>query len=663
MFRLAGQTPSEGENLVAIDSSIEFFILDDGSSIDISSLKVIVNGQTAIEDVEFKDGFDGPASEITPVDENYLIVIDKEDVFEQSEVVNIKIQLKKIDGKFFNYDYAFKTVPKEPILKLSSPKNLEVVRSDKILFFHFEDIIDGIDIDSINISLDGVAVISNGSFEEDYDGLGSSIEQVEDGVYIRVDKKEPLRDGSYQIAYSVSDAVQNNLSGILKFNINLNKAVLSSVFPQASFLSGKGGIKRVVNFGDGNRLTIEWSKAISRSYRADSYVLIYENVSRLNVFDGQPRYLIDGDISAATVGGYETGLTMSFAARSLETHRNTLDSTGMIEAADNVYLIPNETSISDLVDSEDTLIPVTSTEGYPNAGVLIINNSEVIRYISKTDNSFLLPPGGRGLNNTTADVHVSGDEVRMFLACQDSNTAIVMATPHFDSNTQSGREINNVGLVVTDYSDNDRKFFQGYDFCGYHRAMPQNTLSGKDDCGSYLGGEFNGMRGMNLFDRMLNREEVLLDQVGEPVVLLRRLWDGEKCSCSTSRRNNPKVKGCKKCFGTGYLGGYSQFINRRRQDTRTMVQFGDTKEDLKLGPHQHLEQDYEPQCWTLPTPAIRDRDLIIRFDFNDDIEYIYEVLDTTKDKLFFRHFTRQKLSLKRLDKTDIVYTFRYTLEL
>lgn len=91
--------------------------------------------------------------------------------------------------------------------------------------------------------------------------------------------------------------------------------------------------------------------------------------------------------------------------------------------------------------------------------------------------------------------------------------------------------------------------------------------------------------------------------------------------------------------------------------------FGDTAEDLKLGPHSHLEQQYEPQCWTLPAPAVRDRDLIVRFDFNDDVEYMYEVLDVTKDKLFYRHYTRQRLRLKRLDKTDVVYTFPYSLNI
>jgi hypothetical protein len=160
---------------------------------------------------------------------------------------------------------------------------------------------------------------------------------------------------------------------------------------------------------------------------------------------------------------------------------------------------------------------------------------------------------------------------------------------------------------------------------------------------------------------MLNREEVLLDQSGEPIILLKRIWDGDICSCSDSRRMHPKIKSCKKCYGTGFLGGFTQYDYKRREDGRVMVAFGDTTEDLKLGLHTHLEQSYEPQGWTLPNPAIRDRDLIVRFDFNDDAEYIYEVLDVTKDKLFYRHFTRQRLKLKRMDKTDIVYTIPYSL--
>ena len=92
-----------------------------------------------------------------------------------------------------------------------------------------------------------------------------------------------------------------------------------------------------------------------------------------------------------------------------------------------------------------------------------------------------------------------------------------------------------------------------------------------------------------------------------------------------------------------------------------MLSFGDTTEDLKLGMHESLQQEVEPSAWTIPIPAIRDRDLIVRFDFTGDVEFIYEVLNVTKEKAIFRHFTRQRLAIKRMDKTDILYTYPYSL--
>ena len=92
-----------------------------------------------------------------------------------------------------------------------------------------------------------------------------------------------------------------------------------------------------------------------------------------------------------------------------------------------------------------------------------------------------------------------------------------------------------------------------------------------------------------------------------------------------------------------------------------MGMFADTQEDLSLGSHLHLQQEYDPSCWTIPIPAIKDRDQIVRFDFSGDIEYIYEVLHNTKEKLIFRHYSRQRLSLKRMDKTDIIYTFPFEI--
>ena len=663
MLMISGQYPSEGSKGVALDSLIEFSIVNDGSGIDSSTLIVEVSGATAISDLEFQKGFDGLYSDIQVSSELIDIVIDAEDLFRQGQVVSIKIQVVNLEGEFFNYNYLFKTVAPEPILDLSSPTSGELVQSDQIVFLQFKDEIDDINVSSINVWVNSLEAIVDGAFQDTFSGDTSGITKIDDGAAVRIEPVEPFRDGPYTVRYYVEDTSGNILQDELSYSVDLPEAVLPSTFPQVKFLGFSQGIRKVSDMGRGDMFKIEWHQPVSRSYKGDSFSLIYQNESRLEIFDSSPKYIAKSSTKCAEVSGFTPGLTLSFAARALEAFKDTLNLEGMSEAADGVFIIPGDATISEQITQDDNRIAVNSTEGYPSSGILVINDSEVVRDAAKTATEFLLAPNGRGLNGTSKGIYVQGDTLKLFLACQDKNTVIIMATPTYHDGYESGRAISGTGLVVTDYTDSDKKFFQGFDFCGYHRALPQNIFQGKDDCGSYLGGEFNKTRGMNLFDRMLNREEVILDQTGEPVILLKRVWDGNTCSCSDSRRQHPKVKSCKICFGTGYSGGYSQYDYKRRNDGRIMVMFGDTVEDLKLGAHTHLEQQYEPACWTLPSPAVKDRDLIVRFDFDDDVEYMYEILDVTKDKLFYRHYTRQRFRLKRLDKTDIAYTFPYSLNI
>lgn len=656
MLSLSGQEPAEGQKRVSLDSIIEFSILDDGSGIDLSSLIVEVSGGRAVEGVQFKPGFDGVYSNISIESFGISVVIDKQSNFRQEETVLLKIQVKNLNEKYFNFEYVFETVNAKPYLDIISPENGALVKSDQVIFLEFSDEIDDVNLSSINIEINDLPAVTSGVFDQNYLGTSSAIKKTTNGASVRIEPIESFRDGYYKIFYSVGDLNGNTLTGTSLFTVDLPQVILPSTFPQVDFEGFAQGVKKVSNIGNGNSLAVLWHKPISRSYKGDSFALIYENESRLNIFDTQAKYISTDSVTSMTVSGLETGKTMCYAVRGLEAFKETVDLTGMEEVDTGVYSIPNPTTITSQILENDTIIDVDSTVGFPNAGVLILNSSEVIRYTAKTDTSFLVPTNGRGLNGTSKGIYLFGDSVSVFFGCQDQNSVIAMATPTYSDGYQSEREIQGVGLVVTDYEDNDKKFFQGFDFCGYHQPLPQNIFQGKDDCGSYLGGEFNKMRGMNLFDRMLNREEVLLDQVGEPVILLKRIWNGQTCSCSDSRRMHPKVRSCKKCYGTGYVGGYEQYNYRRRSDGRIMVMFGDTTEDLKLSSQAHLEQEYKPNCWTLPNPAIRDRDLIVRFDFNNDIEFIYEVLNITKDKLFYRHYTRQRLALQRMDKTDIVYT-------
>jgi len=99
----------------------------------------------------------------------------------------------------------------------------------------------------------------------------------------------------------------------------------------------------------------------------------------------------------------------------------------------------------------------------------------------------------------------------------------------------------------------------------------------------------------------------------------------------------------------------------RRQDKRVMVRFYEAQEDLKLGDHSHLSQEFQPTALALFKPIIKDRDIIVRFDFTGDIEYIYEVLNVNRERFVFNKYGRQKLSIIRLDKTDILYQLPFEI--
>jgi methionine-rich copper-binding protein CopC len=662
MFSISGLSPSAGEKQVALNTDIEFTILDDGTGIDISTLIVEVYGNRAVEGVDFKTGFDGVASEINPDGDNFNVVIDPETDFAKDANVFVKVQVKNMDGTYFNDTYVFRTLKEAPVLVTTNPEHGGTITGPQMITLEFEDPADDIDLSSIQVAINGLSFVVDGAFVSEQTGPNGGIYEDSDTVVIKIDPIEFFKNGLYNMTWTIADENGGKSSGKVTFTVNVREATMPDNFPQTGFVGFFQGIQKVASCGDGQSMALDWNVPANRAFKSDVYVLIYINQSRLDIFDSDPSYIARADILSATINGLTPGQTLSFAARAMETYKNALDLTGAEELSDGFWRFPQATAVAQSVLDTDSIIYVDSVEGFGEKGYIQIG-TEVIRYngLSIENNAFLIPEGGRGLLGSTAGVYIQGDEVKFFTNCRDENTVIIMATPNFHDGYDLQREVANTGLVVTDYSDNDQKFFQGYDFCGYHQALPQHTLNGVDDCGTYLGGEYNGFRGFNLFDRMIGREEVLLDQVGEPVILLKRIWDGQICSCMSSRRVHPKVKSCKECFGTGYVGGYSQYDNRRRGDQRVMLSFADAVEDLKLGSYEHLEQDFEPSAWTIPIPAIRDRDLIIRFDFTDDQEYIYEVLKVSREKVVFRHFTRQRLDLKRLDKTDIVYTFKWTL--
>ncbi len=80
-------------------------------------------------------------------------------------------------------------------------------------------------------------------------------------------------------------------------------------------------------------------------------------------------------------------------------------------------------------------------------------------------------------------------------------------------------------------------------------------------------------------------------------------------------------------------------------------------DDLKLESSQGLIQPSELTAWTIVYPTIKDRDIIVRFNEDFTEEFRYEVLDVTRNRLFFNQSGKQEFRMRRMDKTDVVYQY------
>jgi hypothetical protein len=661
MFSLTGVSPPEGSKRNPLDTLIEFTIVDDESGINSSTLIVQINGTTAVEGSEFKPGFAGIYSDINPVGNNLSVVINTENSFEENSVINVKIQVQNFLGKYNNFNYSFKVIENKPYLFFSSPENNSNVVSPQRIFLEFKDDSEDLDLSTINISINGAYAIKNGDFQNGFNGIGSNINSVTlRNVEITIDPDEFLRDGAYTLRYEISNSNSQILSSSFKFFIKYTEVPLPDIFPQGGFVGFFQGVTSVRDLGNGKDLYVSWSKPASRFYNSDIYVLLYYSEDRLKIFDSEPKYLIDSSILETTLSEFAVGIGYYFAARVMETYKDSLNTDGMGELSPGIFYLPSSTTLVEEISDESTIIRVSSVAGFPATGLLKIG-SEVIRYnsINFDENEFLVPSGGRGLSGTTPAYHDSTEPVEMFLSCQDDNNVIIYGTCTYQDQESTGRQYNGIGLIVPDFSDFEKMAHDGLDHCGYHQPLPWEVLNNKNDCGTYLGGEYNGFRGVNIYQRALDREEELMENVGEKCVLLKRLWSGETCSCVTLRRQHPKIRSCKFCFGTGIVGGYEQYVNQRRADKRVLIRFYETAENLALGDHQHLNQEFKPTALALYKPIIKDRDVIIRFDYTDDIEFIYEVLDSSRERFVFNKYGRQKLNLMRMDKTDVLYQYPF----
>lgn len=287
--------------------------------------------------------------------------------------------------------------------------------------------------------------------------------------------------------------------------------------------------------------------------------------------------------------------------------------------------------------------------------------------------------GGRGYDGTTATPHFTDgydgyvywdpNVIYWPVVNENDNTKVFECwnrfdVGHFPFTITDGYRQKTKDILTTDltYSDQVNTGFQAYDYAGYHRTDPVMLLSG--GCvGSYIGGYmgcvdgYSGvgmqLRGLPIQTLNMQRQEVLLSTTGEPVCLIKRNWTGITCKCMLPYNEYPEAR-CNKCYGTGIVVGWNQYYDPRRSDGRIMVRFDPSVDDL-VATDSGLESTLQPNCWTLPVPTVKDRDLIIRFDEDGNEEFRYEILNVTRNKLLLDQTGVQKFVAQRVRKTDVLY--------
>jgi hypothetical protein len=450
-----------------------------------------------------------------------------------------------------------------------------------------------------------------------------------------------------------------------------------------------GGLSIVANKGDGYSVRLQWDRAFKTVQEFEVGYNIYYSTVYDNVFSEGPKLVSTGSGSfsdgylQAEIIDLTPGEMYYFAVRAFQYDPDWYDPNLLPSGFPGLKTYPEAVLLNDITDTDDT-IRLSDIELFPAYGIIQVG-TELIRYTSKdlvNESVFVNDVfNDRGFVGTNVRYHnIDGYDgvayqdpiVKFWKGFEEENARILQASvfftyPNYAYTIADGYKTVDTDILTTDLSATEvnHESFSPYDYAGWHRTDPTLLLSG--GClGTYIGGElycadgYNGvgrqLRGVPINEQSHQRLEIMLETDGEPCILLRRQRTGIRCSCYLPTAEYPEHR-CPNCHGTGFVLGYEQYFNQRRSDGRILIRFGAAKDDLKVNT-AGLESEMIPDCWTLVTPPVKDRDIIWRFDEDGNRTFAYEILDVTRNKLFLNEYGAQKFTAQRVRKTDPIYQVR-----
>ena len=549
----------------------------------------------------------------------------------------------------------------------------------------------GVDINTLNVGVSGVLAIEDGVFVNDY--MGSIFTGV-DKYVVSIYPKPPYFSSGQVVVVSLSitglDSLEYSFTvkGVVSSEVELgDDSIIPCSVSGPSFPNERHGLKVTLDKGTGTEVGLEWLDAIQDNQNNIILYNVYYDTNQGGVFDA-PDFI--SDFNSIVIGGLAPGDVHYFGVRAAEVDPDLVDLESFEQAGENLYFYPVSSLNLDL--SIDGYEIIANVDGFPSSGVVKIGG-ELISYTGFRVGLDGFVVGSRGYGGLVS-AHSAGDSIVYYNGIEDGNSIVVWDSPTFQKpnyaltyNLSDGYgadgyrdgydgyaysdgylrfQVEPFDNITTNGDDNDASGeFPRFDFCGTWRAeSPASFMQGQCKP-SYFGGarvavDSNGNRVLvknsNIRDQMLQREEILLESTGEPVVLLRRQWTGTRCPCFMSRREHPDAR-CPICYGVGFVSGYGQVFNPRRPDSRILVRLDPSVDDVSIVDRGGLEPNYEPSGWTMAYPMIRDRDILVRFNPDGTEAWRFEILNVTRVRAFFAQSGAQKFAIKRMPKTDIIYQY------
>lgn len=451
----------------------------------------------------------------------------------------------------------------------------------------------------------------------------------------------------------------------------------------AYYLNVNVGTNAVSSLGDGYTINVNWFQAYPNNVSNKIAYHIYYSTEKENVFSEGVKYISVDDSLEANIVNLTPGQNYFFCIRPVEYNPALLDLENILpNAYDNLKIYPTNLLREDITDS-DLLIPLIDVDGFPSSGIIKIGG-ELIQYLSVDQfnkNLVLTNNNQRGYSNTHAREHRTDgydgyyywSPIVTFFAITEETGAdrIYRCQSRFEYPNYQRTDADGYHQVIKDMltadltaSDEISNELPTYDYSGYHRTDPVLLLTGA--CvGSYIGGEmgcidgygnYNILRGFSLQEHNNQRQEILLSVTGKPAVLIKRTRTGITCACYRPSSEYADDR-CPYCYGTKFVFGFEQYFNPKRSDGRILVRPAPAEDNLKML-EAGLESEFNTEFWTLSSPTIKNRDIIVLFDIDGNEEFRYEVMSVTRNNTVTSLQGGQKMRVQRIRKTDPAYQVR-----